>query len=67
MLTQHWLPFLIFGGFIAAIFVPNMLKKDRSLSRYPEFAQYKAQSGLLLPQLFGQIPANSEATGSIAE
>ena len=67
MLTQHWLPFLILAGFIAGVFVPNMLKKDRSLSRYPEFAQYKAQSGLLLPQLFGQIPANSQATGSIVE
>ena len=67
MLTQHWLPYLIFGGFITFIFVPNMLKKDKSLSRYPEFAQYKAQSGLLLPQLLGQTPANSEATGSIVE
>ena len=29
-----------------------MLKKDRSLSRYPEFAAYKERSGLLLPKLF---------------
>ncbi|HAX74341.1 MAG TPA: steroid 5-alpha reductase [Cyanobacteria bacterium UBA11372] len=62
MLAQHWLPFLILAGFIAGVFVPNMLKKDRSLSRYPEFAQYKAQSGLLLPQLLGQIPANYKET-----
>lgn len=52
MLTQHWIPFLILGSFFAGIFVPNMLKKDKSLSRYPEFEAYKARSGLLLPKLF---------------
>ena len=51
LLAQHWLPFLILGGFIAGIFIPNMLKKDLSLSRYPEFDAYKAKSGLLLPKL----------------
>lgn len=51
LLAQHWLPFLILAGFIAGVFLPNMLKKDQSLSRYPEFAAYKAQSGLLLPNL----------------
>ncbi|BAB77459.1 methyltransferase family protein (plasmid) [Anabaena sp. FACHB-709] len=52
MLTQHWLPFLILGGFISTIFIPNMLKKDKSLSRYSEFDDYKNRSGLLLPKLF---------------
>lgn len=52
MLAQHWLPFVILGGLAALIFVPNMLKKDKSLSRYPEFAAYKERSGLLLPKLF---------------
>lgn len=52
MLAQHWLPFVILGIFAAVLFIPNMLKKDKSLSRYPEFAEYKAHSGLLLPQLF---------------
>ncbi len=52
MLTMHWLPFLILGGFVAGIFVPNMRKKDQSLSRYPEFEAYKARSGLIIPKLF---------------
>jgi len=52
MLAQHWLPFVLLGVFVGLVFVPNMLKKDQSLSRYPEFAAYKAQSGLLLPKLF---------------
>jgi protein-S-isoprenylcysteine O-methyltransferase Ste14 len=52
MLTQHWLPFAILGVFCAFVFVPNMRKKDQSLSRYPEFAAYKERSGLLLPKLW---------------
>ena len=52
MLAQHWLPLVILGAIAALIFVPNMLKKDKSLSRYPEFAAYKERSGLLLPKLF---------------
>ena len=59
MLAQHWLPFLILGAFAALIFVPNMLKKDKSLSRYPEFAAYKKRSGLLLPKLLVDKTANS--------
>jgi steroid 5-alpha reductase family enzyme len=52
MLVQHWLPFLILASFIAGMFIPNMIKKDRSLGRYPEFADYKTRSGFLLPRLF---------------
>jgi protein-S-isoprenylcysteine O-methyltransferase Ste14 len=52
MLAQNLIPFVILGGFFAGIFLPNMLKKDKSLSRYPEFEAYKARSGLLLPKLF---------------
>jgi protein-S-isoprenylcysteine O-methyltransferase Ste14 len=59
MLTQHWLPFLILGGFISTVFIPNMLKKDSSLSRYSEFDDYKNRSGLLFPKLF-LIPVSKE-------
>ena len=52
MLVQHWLPFLILAAFIAGMFIPNMIKKDRSLGRYSEFADYKTRSGFLLPRLF---------------
>lgn len=62
LLTQHWLPFLILGGFISMVFIPNMLKKDQSLSRYPEFADYKRRSGLLFPLLFVPQATNSEKT-----
>ncbi len=53
LLAMHWLPFVILAAFIGGLFIPNMLKKDQSLSRYPEFAAYKANSGLLFPKLFG--------------
>ncbi|AFY58928.1 putative protein-S-isoprenylcysteine methyltransferase [Rivularia sp. PCC 7116] len=53
LLVQHWLPFVILGLFTILIFIPNMIKKDKSLSRYPEFEEYKANSGLLLPKLWG--------------
>ena len=60
LLAMHWLPFAILGLVAAVLFVPNMRKKDQSLSRYPEFADYKAQSGLLLPQLLGGSAASSQ-------
>jgi hypothetical protein len=48
----HWLPFLILAGWVFGFFVRNMLKKDRSLSRHPEFDEYKKRTGLLFPKLF---------------
>lgn len=53
LLGMHWLPYVILAAFIFGIFLPNMRKKDESLSRYPEFAAYKANSGLLFPKLGG--------------
>jgi protein-S-isoprenylcysteine O-methyltransferase Ste14 len=64
MLALHWLPFVIFGAFIVGIFVPNMRKKDQSLSRYPEFETYRANSGLFFPKLFNrgaQVPDETSA------
>ncbi|HEY9605405.1 MAG TPA: DUF1295 domain-containing protein [Allocoleopsis sp.] len=66
MLAQHWLPFLILFGFVAGIFVPNMLKKDQSLSRYPEFADYKERSGLLLPRLLVSTAPDAQDNNAIA-
>lgn len=51
LLVQHWLPYVILGAFVSLVFVPNMLKKDKSLSRYPEFEQYKQNTGLIFPNL----------------
>jgi len=59
ILSSHWISLAILGTFSALVFIPNMLKKDKSLSRYPEFAAYKERSGLLLPKLF--VPKSTES------
>lgn len=52
LLAMHWLPLLVILLFIIIIWAPNMFKKDKSLSRYPEFAQYKCQTKLFIPFLY---------------
>jgi len=53
LLAMHWLPYAVLAGFGFAVFLPNMRKKDQSLSRYPGFDAYRERSGLLLPKLWG--------------
>ena len=48
LLAAHWLPFVVLGGWLTSFFV-RMRRKDRSLSRHPEFAAYRARTGLLFP------------------
>jgi len=52
ILSWHWVPFAVLAAWIFGFFVRNMLRKDKSLSRYPEFAEYKLRSGLLFPKLY---------------
>jgi len=52
LLAMHWLPVVVILLFIGIIWVPNMLKKDSSLARYPEFSEYKRKSKLFIPFLF---------------
>ena len=51
ILSMHWVPFAILAVWIFGFFVPNMIRKDRSLSRYDGFKEYKQRSGLLFPRL----------------
>ncbi|MEJ5223113.1 MAG: DUF1295 domain-containing protein [Anaerolineales bacterium] len=51
-LAMTWVAFLPLILFIVFYWTPNMLKKDRSLARYPEFAEYKKRSKLFIPFLF---------------
>jgi protein-S-isoprenylcysteine O-methyltransferase Ste14 len=52
LLAMHWLPIMIIILYLAMIWLPNMRKKDRSLSRYPDFSDYRANSKMLIPYLF---------------
>lgn len=51
LMSMHWLPFVVLGAWVFGFFVRNMLKKDKSLSHYPDYAEYKRHSGLLFPRL----------------
>ncbi|MGD2162298.1 MAG: DUF1295 domain-containing protein [Anaerolineales bacterium] len=51
LLAYHWVPFLVLGLYLILYWIPNMLRKDRSLSRYDGFADYKQKSKLFIPFL----------------
>lgn len=58
-LTMHWAPWLILIWVWLGVFVPNMLRKEASMSRYPEWRAYVARTGFLLPRLGGGGGAGS--------
>lgn len=51
LLSASWLGWIGIGAFFFGAFIPNMIKKDKSLSRYPEFDGYKKKTWLFLPRL----------------
>lgn len=52
LLAMHWLPFAILGLVIVIEWLPNMNRKDHSLSRYPEFAEYRRTTRKFIPFLY---------------
>lgn len=51
LLAMHWAPLAVIGLFITLVWCPNMRKKDRSLARYPEYAEYRRHTKWLIPWL----------------
>lgn len=51
-LTQSWIGWAIVLWVWIAVFLPNMINKDRSMSRYPEWKDYVKKTGRLLPKFF---------------
>jgi protein-S-isoprenylcysteine O-methyltransferase Ste14 len=49
LMVWHWLPALVLAWVWLGVFAPNMILKEVSLSRYPEWAAYRARSWWLLP------------------
>lgn len=49
---QHWLPWVILAFVWGDLSLVNMLMKEASMSRYPDWAAYKSRTGMLLPKLF---------------
>ena len=52
LLARDWLPILALLLFIIIIWVPNMIKKDKSLSKYSDFSEYKKNSKRFFPYIF---------------
>lgn len=51
LLAQHWLPWAACVLVWLQVFLPNMLRKERSMARYPEHSAWVARTGLLLPSI----------------
>src|SRR5271157_492778 len=49
LMVWHWLPVVVLAWVWGGLFAVNMTLKEASLSRYPEWAQYKQHSWWLLP------------------
>jgi steroid 5-alpha reductase family enzyme len=52
ILALHWIPLAVIALYLVVIWFPNMYKKDKSLSRYPGFEEYRRKSKLFIPFLF---------------
>lgn len=66
LLVGHWLPWAILVWVWSAIFLTNMLSKEASMSRYPEWAAYKARTGMLLPPFSALFPRSQAPSPSPA-
>jgi protein-S-isoprenylcysteine O-methyltransferase Ste14 len=51
LMVWHWLPVVVLACIWTGLFAVNMINKEASLSRYPEWAQYKQRSWWLLPPI----------------
>ena len=48
LLSMHWIPLVVLVILIIFIWIPNMIKKDKSLSRHSDFNKYKSNSRIFL-------------------
>jgi protein-S-isoprenylcysteine O-methyltransferase Ste14 len=49
LLAWHWIPAIVLAYYWGVVFSTNMAKKEASMSRYPEWADYKSRSWWLIP------------------
>jgi protein-S-isoprenylcysteine O-methyltransferase Ste14 len=49
LMVWHWLPVVVLALVWSGMFAVNMTLKEASLSRYPEWVEYKRRSWWLLP------------------
>ena len=51
ILSMSYIPFAILALFFFVVFLPRMIRKDKSLAKYTSFKEYKEISGLLFPKI----------------
>ena len=51
VVAGHWVPWLVLALVWSLVFLPNILRKEASMARYPEWTAYRARTGLLLPRI----------------
>ena len=49
LLAAHWFSWLVIVLQFFCLFLPRMLAKDASISRYPEWPEYERRSSLIIP------------------
>ena len=49
MMVWHWLPVLVLAWVWGGLFAVNMVMKEASMSRYPEWAEYRKRTWWLVP------------------
>lgn len=52
LLAVSWIPFAVIAAFIVIVWAPNIRRKEKSLSRFPEFEAYKKKVKLLIPFIY---------------
>lgn len=52
LMVGHWLPWLWLAYVWTTLFATNMAMKEASMSRYPQWAEYRRRSWWLLPGVF---------------
>lgn len=52
LMVQHWIPWLILAWVWGGVFLTNIVHKEASMARYPEWAAYRARTGMLLPRIW---------------
>lgn len=65
VVAGHWLPWLVLAWVWLGLFVPNMLDKEASMSRYAEWPSYYARTGMLLPRFRIRPPANTPQAAGV--
>ncbi len=52
LMTYQPLGFIGIAAFFLFVFLPNMIRKDKLLSMYPGFVDYKRKTGFFFPSIF---------------